>query len=107
MRKSTKKMVKIIGVVFILVGILLFLIASVGYSSADKAPGIQAPPGSEIVLPENNPARICIQKRAEDFLMFSGLSTGIGILFLVIGTTMGIKPEPIKKPESTEESEKK
>lgn len=95
-----KKIAKIAGSVLILIGIVLFLIASIGFSAAKTDPNIVAPEGMEVVVPENHPERMRLEARADGVMLFSGMAGGLGILCLIAGFTL---PAPTSKKIGNEE----
>lgn len=80
-----KKISKLLGFVLLLAGIVLFLIASIGFQAAKEDPTIEVPKGMTVELPKDNPERVRREKIAEDFLMYSVGSGATGIVLLIVG----------------------
>lgn len=92
---------QIIGAVLILAGIGLFLASSVGYSSAKRAPNIQAPAGMTVELPKDNPDRLKIEKAAEKYLSASLGAGGIGLVLILVGV-IGLRQQKKREAEELE-----
>jgi len=89
------KLLRAVGIVFLIFGVLGFLFASVGLSSAEKAFSIQSPKGIEIVLPADAPEVLARKRQAGAVLYASLLLGGVGAVLFIAGIVAGRRNQEV------------